>query len=67
MGTATRVQTLDEAVCISHSANAPGKGMYFTSHLKLMVNSRAEWLFNLAMSTNQREGKLWIQTRFTLL
>ena len=26
MGTATRVQILDEAVCISHSANTLGKG-----------------------------------------
>ena len=36
MDTATRVQILDEAVCISHSDNALGKGMHPTILLLAM-------------------------------
>ena len=41
MDTVTRVQILDEAVCISHSTNTIGKGMYPTILTPVMKNSKA--------------------------
>ena len=42
MDTATRVQTLEEAVCIPHSANALGKGM--NPLILSPVNSKTDWV-----------------------
>ena len=49
MNTATRVQILDEAICISHCANILGKVLIKLFSFQLYVNSRAHWLFNLGM------------------
>ena len=40
MDTATRVQILDEVVCISHSANTLGKDMQCS--FQIWVNSRVD-------------------------
>ena len=44
MGTATRVQILDEGVYISYNTNTPGKDMNPTLLPQLWVNSRADWV-----------------------
>ena len=59
MDKATQVQILDEAICISHSANTLGKGVNSTI-LPLAIDQTE--FFNLGMTTSQREGKLCIQT-----
>ena len=59
---ATRVQYLDEAVCISDSTNTLGKGMNPTTLPPAMgkIVEQTEH-FNLGMATSLGEGKLWIQ------
>ena len=64
MDSATQVQTLDKAVCISHSANTLRKSINPTI-LLLPVMSKIvgqSVLFNFGMATSLREGKVWIQT-----
>ena len=59
MDTATRVQILDESVCISHNANTHGKGMTPTILPPLMGKIVGQTvLFNLAMTTHPGKGKL---------
>ena len=41
---------------------ALGKGMNPTTLPPAMVNSWADWLFNLGITTSLRERKLWVQT-----
>ena len=66
MNTATRVQILDDAVCISHSANTLGKGMNPTILPQAVGNIVDQtWFFNLGMTTRLEKGKLWIQTGWT--
>ena len=60
MDIATQVQNLDEAVCISHSANTVGKGMYpiilpSYSYGQILVQTV---FFNLGMATRLGVGKL---------
>ena len=63
MDLATRVQILDEAVCISHSANILEKGMNPTILPPSMGNIVGQTgLFSLGMATGLGEGKHWIQT-----
>ena len=56
----TRVQILDEVICISHSANNQGKGtntailLYPPSYGYIVGNTV---LFNLGMTTDLGEGK----------
>ncbi len=61
MDTATRVQILNEAICISHSVNTLGKGMnpiILASTIGKIVGQTE--LFNLCRATGQ-EGKPLIQ------
>ena len=59
MDTITRVQTLGEAVCISHSANTIGKGMNTTILLPAMGKTVGQTrLFTLGMTIGLGEGKL---------
>ena len=58
MVTVTRVQIQDEAVCISHSANALGKSMNPTILPLAMGEIGQTKLFNLGMATGIRERKL---------
>ena len=55
MESITRVQVMDEAVCISLRTNT----MHFA---KLSKNSRTDWVFGLRKATSLGEGKFWIQT-----
>ena len=60
MDMATRVQILDEAVCILHTANI---GMNTTILSPAMGKILSEiGLFNFCMAASLGEGKLWIQT-----
>ena len=58
MNLTTRVQTLDEAVCISHSANALRKGknppILSQALYKIVRQTRP---FDVVMVTNLEEGK----------
>ena len=55
----TRVQNLDEAVCISYNTNIHGKGMHPTILFPDMSEIvRQAGLFNLAIATSLGEGKL---------
>ena len=55
----TRVKNLDEAVCISYSANTIGKGMNRTlSLLRILVNSGADrTVVALDVESGLGEGK----------
>ena len=55
MDMATRVQILDEAVCISHSANTLEKVM--NPNILLLANSSADWALCLGMTTGLVERK----------
>ena len=57
--TVTRVQNLNEDVCISHYANTLGKGMKSTI-LSPAMDKIDGWtgLFSLGMATSLGEGKL---------
>ena len=62
---ATRVQILDKAVCISHSANNPGTDINPTIlHPLQLWQTR---FFKLDMVTKLGERKVWIQTSCTHL
>ena len=51
MVTATRVQILNEAVCISHNANTLGEGMKHTIHSQAMCDLVGQTqLCNLGMA-----------------
>ena len=58
MDTATRIQFLDEAVCISHSANTIGRGMApnFLLPAKDKIVGQTK-LFNFGITTDLGEGK----------
>ena len=59
MDTATRVQILNEAVCISHSGDTFGKGMNPTILLPAMGNIvRQTGLISLGIATGLGKGKL---------
>ena len=63
MDTATRVQILDEADCISHGTNTLGKGMNPIILPPAMGKIVGQTMFfSLSEATSQGEGKLWIQT-----
>ena len=62
MNMVTRVQILDEATRISHSAYILAKVSIQLFSLQLSVNIRQTGLFNLGMETVLGERKLWIQT-----
>ena len=62
MNTGTRVQILDEAAYISHSANTLGKVWIQLFSLQLWVNSEADKYGNFGMATGLGEGNNWIQT-----
>ncbi len=63
MDTVTQVQILDEAVCISHSANILGKTMYPTIPSPAMGKIvRQAGVFSLSMVTSLGEGRLRIKT-----
>ena len=47
MDTATRIQLLDKAICISHSANTPGKGINPT----ILPSAMDKWLDRLSSLT----------------
>ena len=59
MDPVTRVQTLDEAICISRSANTFGEGMKstYSPSSKGQIVGQTE-LLNLDMTTSLGEGKL---------
>ena len=59
MDTATQIQILDKAVCISHSANTLGKGM---SPSIPTAMGKANSSLTLVWETSLEEGKLRIQT-----
>ena len=59
MDTVTRVQILDEAVCISHNANILGKSMSPTTPPSATGKIVGQFgLFNLDMANSLKEGKL---------
>ena len=58
MNMVTKVQILNKAICISHSANTLGKGMNATI-LLLVIGEQSEF-FNHGIAMAIREGKLWI-------
>ena len=63
MNLATRIQVLNEGICLWHNVNTSGKKVWIQRFpLHLWVNSRVDWLFNLGMETGLKEGKLRIQT-----
>ena len=68
MDTATRVQILDDTVCVSHSTNSLGKGMnpiiLPPATGKIVGQTR---FFSLGDATSLGEEKLWIQTCYTSL
>ena len=57
---ATRVHTMDKAVCFTHSTDTLCKGMNATILTSAIVDHTER--FKLGVATNQREEKLWIQT-----
>ena len=63
MELATRVQTLDEAVCLSHTVNTPGKGMNPIILLLVKVKSSGKLgSFTVVTMNSLGEEKLWIKT-----
>ena len=67
MESATQVQILDEADCVSCHSNVLEKGPNLSLLTQLSVNNRVSWLFNLGKTTSLGEWKVWIQTSCTLL
>ena len=65
MYSATQVQILDKAICISYSPNSLGKGMHPNILPSIWVNSRASWLFNLGNQSKRR--KILFSNQVTLL
>ena len=64
MNIVTRVQILDEAICIPHRINNLEKGMIPTILLQLRVNSRKDWTVRANVLG---EGNFWTQSSQTLL
>ena len=62
----TRVQILDESVCIFHTSNTIKKSMNLIFLFQFWVNNRTTWVLCSWLDNQSWRRKIWFQTTFIL-